>query len=180
MVLSSLVLAITAAQWWQIGFWLTFASMMAALYGMQRALGAWSRDQRMMTERQALAFRLIEVDGGVPYLMRPGETPEADSYEHLGEGIEALVGIPAAKIDHQAWVDLMQEVVPDDPTYRGEPADYGKAFQIGRVEIYRVRIRIRTPDGREKWLTDRSVPLRDEVSGRLVGTMGVLREVTGG
>jgi len=135
-----------------------------------------SRQLRGAREFRDLALRLIELDGAVPYIMRPGPTPEEDTYEHLGEGIEGLVGVPAAQVDHAAWVRLMQRVVPEELKYADDPGKYGEAFKVGRVQEYRVRLLVRLADGSEKWLSDRSLPLRHEVSGRLEGTLGALRE----
>jgi PAS domain-containing protein len=130
-----------------------------------------SRDDRF-----ALLFRAVEADGGVPYVMRLGDVPENDSYDFLGEGIRELIGVPAAEVTHEVWVDRMREVVPDDPGHTGDPADYGKAFKRGEIPIYRVRVRVALPDGTEKWLRDVSAPVRD-AEGRLIATVGILRGV---
>jgi PAS domain-containing protein len=126
----------------------------------------------------ALLRRAVEADGGVPYMMRLGDVPENDSYDFLGEGIRDLIGVSAEEVTHRVWIERMREVVPDDPTYTGDPADYGKAFKRGDVPVYRVRVRVVLTDGTEKWLRDISAPVRD-AQGKLIATVGILREVTG-
>ncbi|MBN1475438.1 PAS domain-containing protein [Candidatus Sumerlaeota bacterium] len=126
----------------------------------------------------ALLCRAVEADGGVPYMMRLGDVPENDSYDFLGEGIRDLIGVQAGEVTHRVWVDRMREVVPDDPGYTGDPADYGRAFKRGEVPVYRVRVRVVLPDGTERWLRDVSAPVRD-VEGKLIATVGILREAMG-
>lgn len=124
----------------------------------------------------ALLCRVVEADDGVPYMMRLGNVPESDSYDFLGVGIRDLIGVAAEEVTHQVWVDRMREVVPDDPDFAGDPADYGRAFKRGDVPVYRVRVRVVLPDGSEKWLRDVSAPVRDP-EGKLIATVGILREV---
>ncbi len=114
--------------------------------------------------------------------MRFGDVPENDSYDFIGDGIEALIGVPPAGLDHHVWVRLVQEAVPSDPDFPGGLDDMGRRFKAGEIPHWRSDIRIRIfqgPDkGQEKWLRDCSVLVRDEKTGEAIGTLGILSDIT--
>jgi PAS domain S-box-containing protein len=81
-----------------------------------------------------------------------------------GRSAESLYRNPAC------WAEAIH---PDDR----ERASSLRAIQVAG-EVAHSEYRIRTPNGREKWISDRAFPIRDQW-GRLTGVVGVADDITG-
>jgi diguanylate cyclase (GGDEF)-like protein/PAS domain S-box-containing protein len=118
--------------------------------------------------------RAIENAQGVPYRLNYVDS----SYEFMGEQIKELTGIPSGELTFQKMSALTQQIIVTDPKAPRDPYQYGAAFKRGEVERYRVDLRIATPSGEERWLSDCSVPIRDEKTGAVIGSLGILQDIT--
>jgi len=135
-------------------------------------------ESREMEEEIQQAHRIyqdaIENVEGVPYLKKY----DTNEYEYIGDGVLNLLGITEKEMTGKKMKELAKELVVVDSRAPENPDEYGKAFQRGEVEHYRVDIKIITDDGQEKWVSDCSVPVRDEQTGKVIGSLGILQDIT--
>jgi len=112
---------------------------------------------------------------GVPYRLNYIN----ETYEFFGEGFEKLLGIPNTSSLTLRKLDYMtKEKVITDPGNRMKPDEYNAAFRNGKLERYRVDLKIETPTGATKWLSNSCVPLRDESTGEVTGALGIIQDIS--
>ncbi len=110
----------------------------------------------------------------VPYLLNF----DTERYDFFGEEGEALLGLHP---DVMTWSDFSSRVRENtviDPDATGDVYEYGNAFLRGEISRYQMECRFITPSGQEKWLADYAVPVKDEITGRVTGALGILRDIT--
>ncbi len=119
--------------------------------------------------------RTIENSRGVPYQSNFGDS----KFEFIGEGWEEIFGISAQEFTFDQWDKIIKETIIVDPEAPTDNlAKYVEAFSNGEIERYRVDLRIVTPGGEEKWVNDCSLPIRDDKSGPVIGSLGILQDIT--
>jgi len=112
---------------------------------------------------------------GVPYRLNY----HSGIYEFFGEGFEKLLGIPiTSHLTYDRLNTMIREIVITDHSLRIRPDEYIKAFRAGKIERFRVDLKIETPAGAVKWLSDSSVPLRDDTSGHVIGALGIMQDIS--
>ena len=116
----------------------------------------------------------IENVDGVPYVKKYDQS----KYEYIGDGVLNLLGISDKEITGTKMHELTKEIVVVDPEAPVDPYAYSRAFLRGEVERYRVDLKILTEDNKEKWVSDCSVPVKDELTGKVVGSLGILQDIT--
>jgi PAS domain S-box-containing protein len=111
---------------------------------------------------------------GVPYQLdfRDG------TYGFFSEGLEALLGIHVTQLTQKEFARFVQDVVIVDPEAPASRQGYFDAFLEGKVKRWLADYRVRTASGEERWLNDCATPIRDEATGRVVGSLGILYDVT--
>jgi len=130
--------------------------------------------EKALIDSERIYRQAIENASGVPYELH------YDTYEYafMGEEIESLVGIPKDKFRFQSFQDLVQEIILTGERAPEDPLEYGKAFRLGQHAQFRADLRIVTPGGEHKWISDCSVPLRDKQTGEIIGSLGILQDIT--
>ncbi|MCD6385062.1 GGDEF domain-containing protein [Candidatus Sumerlaeota bacterium] len=118
--------------------------------------------------------RAIENAQGVPYRYNYSD----ERYIFIGEGCENLLGIKPQDLTHSKLKEIVKEIVPIDPEAPSDIYEYIEAFRQGKIERYRVDLKIETPAGEEKWISDCSVPIRDKNTGEVIGSLGILQDIT--
>ncbi len=118
--------------------------------------------------------KTIENARGMPYYL------DFSSYEYVfvGEGCKELLGISGQDLTYERLKSLIREVIITDPEAPSDQKEYAGAFLRSEVEQYRADLRIVTPAGEEKWLSDCSLPIRDEKTGKVVASLGILQDIT--
>ncbi len=111
---------------------------------------------------------------GVPYKLNYS----TGKYEFFGEGLQDIIGYPAGKITFEKIDEITDEIIITDPKYVNDPVGYGKALREGKIKQSRIDIRIHTSSGENRWLSDCSVPIRDEKTGRIIGSLGIMQDIT--
>ena len=133
-----------------------------------------TRTRQELARSEALYRQAITNARGVPYW----RDNLNGTFEFIGEGMEALTGVPAAEFTLPAFQALIQERVAGDPEGPPDWQGYDHYFAHGDTQRFRADYRIVTPQGEEKWLNDCAVAIRDEQTGALVSSLGILQDVT--
>jgi len=95
----------------------------------------------------------------------------------IDEKIEDLTGYKPEEITPQLWDEIVKECI-----MLGEAAGQtlNKAADLarkGELKKWHADYRIRTRDGKERWLCDTSIQLHDS-KGRRIGSLGILQDIT--
>jgi len=119
--------------------------------------------------------KAIENSDGVPYEF----SREKGEFVFVGEGLEKILGISAEELTREKLRELILfRMVYDDVGKVSDEETYVGSFDAGNVERYRADLKIRTPDGRIRWVHDCSVHIRDAKTGEILGSTGILQDIT--
>lgn len=116
----------------------------------------------------------IENARGVPYRYNPA----MEIYEFVGRGCWDLLGLRPQVLSLKTMWSLIQEYRVSGGAAATDPDLYYQAFRRGAFPYAQVDLRIVTPRGEEKWISDCCVPIRDERTGELVATLGIFQDIT--
>ena len=111
---------------------------------------------------------------GVPYYFNYA----TEQYDFIGEGCEDMFEIPADEMTLSRLKSIWKEIAILDPEIASDPYEYGMAFRRGEIQTYRVDLKIITPQGIEKWINDCCVPIHNEETQEVIGTLGIFNDVT--
>lgn len=118
--------------------------------------------------------RAIQAASGVPYKMRHDQP----IYDFMGEGVIDLLGIPSKNLRRDRLIGMMVEYDILDSGVPDDIRELGKAFRRGEIPLYRVDTRVVNARGEEKWINDCSIPLKDDQTGAVIGSLGILQDIT--
>ncbi len=117
---------------------------------------------------------VIENTQGVPYRLNYGD----GTFEFFGKGCEELLGIPPNELTKKNFGKLIKERMVADPEAPSDPFECARAFRRGELNRYKCDIKISTPKGEEKWLSDCSLPIFDKKTGKVIASLGILQDIT--
>lgn len=129
--------------------------------------------EEALRDSETVYRRTIENASGVPYQL----DLEGNRYVFIGNGIEDLVGVAPEEFSPDIYSEMLVDQIVTDPSGPEDHVAYGNDFRRGTVGQYRSDVRIRTPHGDVKWVSDSAVPIRDD-SGQVIGSLGILMDIT--
>lgn len=121
---------------------------------------------------------LIENAGGVPFQLIFGSEPGKGFYLYMGDGIKDLTGLGAGEITEEIFHQMIIEVKPLNDHIPESIPEARAGFIRGEIRKYSAELLIQTPGGIKKWIHDSSLPLRDEDSGKIIGSYGILFDIS--
>ncbi|MBN1476677.1 PAS domain-containing protein, partial [Candidatus Sumerlaeota bacterium] len=142
--------------------------------GLRQEIESLRAELAALRETESIYQRTIEAARGVPYLLCFAD----GTYSHMGLGAKVIFGVPAEEMTRGRFLSLIQRTEVTDPEATCGIREYAKAFREGKVERYQTDVHIRTPQGEDKWLSDSAVPLRDERTGAVTHSLGILVDIT--
>ncbi|MHC4739471.1 MAG: sensor histidine kinase [Planctomycetota bacterium] len=116
----------------------------------------------------------IENAQGVPYQVRFSD----GKYLFMGSGAEELLGVSPEKLTREKFCEMVEEVTITDLSGPEGMEAYKRSFEDGEIERYQADLHFRTPNGQMKWFSDCSVPIREEKTGKVVGALGILQDIS--
>lgn len=132
------------------------------------------RVEKVLARSEGIYRKAIENATGIPYQLRYADV----GYEFIGRGVKALFGISQSEFTFAKFREIVREIIVMDPQGPRDPYEYGKAFRAGELKQFRVDLRICTPQGQDKWVNDCAVPIFDSDTGEVVGSLGILMDIT--
>ena len=142
------------------------AGILSAAIQRQEAESAVHESERIY--RQA-----IEAADAVPYYL----DYKSNSYPFMGEGIFGMTGYRPEEMSPPTWSELVLETIMLDEATDLSALEAIEAVRHGRIKAWKCDQKIRTRDGRIRWLTDRSIEMLDE-RGISNGSIGILQDIT--
>jgi PAS domain S-box-containing protein len=132
-----------------------------------RDISARKQSERALQSSEEKLRQLAENIREVFWMM----PPSADSMLYVSPAYEQIWGRSCASVyqDPMSWAEAIH---PDD----AEQASSVAARQL-RGEPMANEFRILTPNGKEKWIRNRSFPIRDQ-AGELIRVVGIAEDVT--
>lgn len=118
--------------------------------------------------------KAIENAQGVPYKY----DFNTDTYTFMGEKAKDLLETAISKINGKKIRSMVKDIVLIGLHAGEDPKKHDEAFKAGKVDRFKADIKIETKDGKEKWLSDSSIPVKDEISGEITGSLGILQDIT--
>jgi PAS domain S-box-containing protein len=126
-----------------------------------------------LQESERIYRRAIEAADAVPYY----QDYASNSYLFIGEGIRAMTGYEPQEMYPDRWEELVEETVMLGEAAGMEIDDVIEAVRNGKIKAWKCDQKIRTRDGKIRWLTDRSVELLD-AQNISHGSIGILQDIT--
>ena len=129
--------------------------------------------EEAVRESERIYRQAIEAADAVPYY----QDYKSNSYLFMGLGILEMTGYRAEEMSPLVWSTLVLETVMLDEAEGLSAAEAIDLARRGQIKAWKCDQKIRTRDGKIRWLTDRSVELLDE-QGLSNGSIGILQDIT--
>ncbi len=145
------------------------------IYTFIRDLSERINARKQLENTHNIYLRVIENISGVPYKFKY----EDNKYEFIGKGVKQLLRVEPETIDFKVIRNLIKEIVILDEKYKHlSPGEYAKKLRTGELERFRADYKIEFPDGEIKWINDSSIGIKDEKTGKIIGSLGILQDIT--
>ncbi|MHC4394188.1 MAG: hybrid sensor histidine kinase/response regulator [Planctomycetota bacterium] len=132
------------------------------------------RAEEALAHSEAIYRRTIENSHGVPYQLSFAD----GKYVFMGSGVEELVGIAAEELTLESLKEISKETIICDLCGYESLEAYCEAFESGKIDHFEADVCVHTPQGEIKWFNDCSLAVRDEETGELTGSIGILQDIT--
>jgi signal transduction histidine kinase len=140
-------------------------------------VGCRTNDVGEMEKSGVDYFNAIENADGVPFQLIFGPVIGEGFYLNMGSGINQLLGIKPEDFTEKLFVDMIEEIRPLDECILSDIVESRFKFINGEIKNYRAEILLRLPDGKQKWIEDTSLPLKDPETGKVIGAYGILFDI---
>lgn len=133
-------------------------------------------ERNFIRKNDSQFYNVIENAGGIPYQLIFGQVQGEGFYSHIGAGIEKLTGVDASEFTESVFMSMAQEIRPVDVSC--DVSEIRRKFVAGELKSFRAEILLKTQNGDNRWLRDCSIPLRDELTGMVIGASGMYFDIS--
>jgi len=116
----------------------------------------------------------IENANGIPYQLNY----QTGKYDYFGQKSMELLGIPSEEMTVAKMKLLVSDYLKTGTSEFKAAVKNSADFQNGKTGHYSTELRIITPNGVKHWLHDTAVPIKDEQTGKIIGSQGILIDIT--
>ncbi len=139
-----------------------------ALVGVSRDITESKQAEQALRTSEEKFRQLAENMREVVWMMTPG----SDKMLYVSPAYERVWGRTCESV-YRNPTSWLEAVHPDDREQARSACPRGRCRESFSNREYRIR----TPDGREKWIRDRAFPIRDQ-AGQLIRVVGIAEDIT--
>lgn len=147
-------------------------------YGIYLDLREQHKTREAIIRSEKFYREVIENADGVPFRLIFGPALGEGHYQHIGSGLQNLMEVDPRQFTEKDFSRMVVQTIPLVPEITADAEANRQAFLEGKIPNYKVDLCIRTPSDKIKWINDCSVPLRDENTGKVIGSYGILVDIT--
>lgn len=126
-----------------------------------------------LREMASLYRRAIAAAGAVAYQLHV----PSGRYLFIGPEIERLVGLRPEELTPERWAERCVEVVIANESRPMSNEEARRRLRATGGNVWRADVRLRLPNGEERWLADYSIPVPD-ADGTVRTRLGILQDLT--
>ncbi len=130
--------------------------------------------EKKIKEIHKIYYEAIKNIGGVPY----SYNYYTKKYDFIGEGVNELFEIPTDDFNPIKFKSLVKEIVLTDFPKLKDPHEATKLMKGGEVSRFNADYKIQTPSGKIKWISDRSVAIKNPITDEVIGALGIMQDIT--
>lgn len=134
--------------------------------------------RKSLIQSEQFYRQVIENSSGIPFRLIFGKNLGEGVYDLIGEGIERVSGVPPHLFTESRFNAMIRQVEPMLPNIPEDPAVCRRQMVKGKIDSYKADICIETDSGEIRWLSDTSIPLKEEETGKVIGAFGILQDIT--
>ncbi len=123
-------------------------------------------------------LQAIENADGVPFQLIFGPIIGEGYYLSMGSGINQLLGIKPEDFTEKLYYSLVKEINPLNDNISSNITETREKFIGGEIKSYKAEVLVKLPSGEMKWLVDSSLPLYDPETANVIGSYGILFDIT--
>lgn len=131
---------------------------------------------KFLVKRDNNLYEVIENAGAVPFKLIFGNEPGEGHYSYIGEGLKDLLGIAPKEFSERKFIEMVRKVIPLDSDLPADLSEIRKLFLCGEIPNYKAEILVEL-NGKLKWIRDCSLPVKDELTGNIIGSSGILIDI---
>jgi signal transduction histidine kinase len=122
--------------------------------------------------------KVIENANGIPFQLLYGSQIGEGHYLKVGSGVKQLLNIEPEDFTEKLFYSIIEKIVPLSEDIPADIADSRNKLINGELKRYKAEILINTPGGEKKWIRETSLPLIEEVTGKVIGACGIFFDIT--
>lgn len=119
---------------------------------------------QMLTERAGFIFYELDFPTG--------------TYTYISRNVEKMLGVNRASFTQQDLINRIVELSLTDEKLPPTRAKLEAAFLNQTVDYYQLDFKFRKDNGGFIWLSDFSIPIKNEETGEVIKSMGILIDIT--
>ncbi len=135
-------------------------------------------DQERTTREVEKTYHLyqknLENVFGIPYFLNF----KTMQYDYFGSKSKDILGIPHNQMTYAKMQSIISETHLLYPQNTADLSNATRLLKEGKIQHYHADLHLKTPQGQDKWITDRAMLIRDETTYEISGCWGILVDIS--